>query len=208
MRCAPLLAVALAAALAASPVQAQDDEVIAEIREVWTACSNLLEMTAGEWTGWRRGFDGGYADHFEFHTGADDVSVLVQTWLIDAIATQTDTSCYRPDGTLAFIFSRMTSPNMAAGAGSGALTREGRIYVSPEGEVIRVLGRITEDGSKVADMDDDRYRLARGCALTQPHLTPDEVRWHLQAELGDIEGVRPEFTAETLDWCSMAARAD
>jgi hypothetical protein len=99
----------------------------------------------------------------------------------------------------------MTSPNMVDGFEGAAITREGRIYFSPTGEIIRVLGQITEEGKKVADMDNEQYQLARGCGLTQPHLSVADVRQHLESELGDIEGKRPEFTAEVLDWCELAA---
>ena len=68
-----------------------DDAAIDEVRAAWGACTEMLDAAPDDWTGWRRNFDGGYADHFEFNDGGDDsTSVLVQTWLIDAIATQTD----------------------------------------------------------------------------------------------------------------------
>ncbi len=189
--------------LLATPASAQEPQ-IEEIRAAWAACTAMLEATPGGWTGWRRNFDGGYADHFEFHDGGDGAaSVLVQTWLIDAIATQKDTSCYRPDGTLAFLYSEMTSPNMAEGATGPALTREGRLYFSDDGRLLRILRRITENGTEVAPMDNDRYQLARGCGLTAPHATTSDVRAHLVAELGDIEGTRGTFEVEALDWCEL-----
>lgn len=195
-----LLALSLLLAPAVHAAEPQIDEV----RAAWDACSKRLETGADDWTGWRRNFDGGYADHFEFHDGGDDApSVLVQTWLIDAIATQTDTSCFRPDGSLAFLFSTMTSPNMAQGATGPALTREGRLYFAPDGHLLRLLKRITEAGKEVAPIDNDKYQLARGCGLTAPHATVDDVRSHLIAELGDIEGTRGKYVAEPLDWCGM-----
>ncbi len=129
--------------------------------------------------------------------------MLVQTWLIDAIAIQTDTACYRPDGSLAFIFSEMTSPNMAEGAIGPAITREGRLYFAPDGRLLRLLKRITEAGNEVALIDNARYQLARGCGLTAPHATVEDVRSHMIAELGDIEGTRGKYAAEPLDWCAM-----
>ncbi len=177
---------------------------IDEVRAAWAACTELLETAPNDWTGWRRNFDGGYADHFEFHDGGDDApSVLVQTWLIDAIATQTDTSCFRPDGSLAFIYSEMVSPNMAEGAVGPAITREGRLYFAPDGQLLRLLKRITEAGKEVAPIDNDKYQLARGCGLTAPHATVADVRSHMIAELGDIEGTRGTYVAEPLDWCGM-----
>ena len=200
MRLAALLLSALALPL---PALAQDTPEILEVRQTWQACTEFVNAAPDDWTGWRRNHDGGYADHFEFHDGGDaSVSVLVQTWLIDAIATQTDTACYRRDGTLAFIFSELTSPNMAIGFDGPAITREGRIYYGFEGEPIRILGRITEDGKEVAKTDNEKYMLARGCELTQPHLTIDDVRNHLLSELGDIEGNRPDFEPGYFAWCN------
>jgi hypothetical protein len=181
-----------------------NDPAIEEVRVAWSACTSMLAAAPNDWTGWRRNFDGGYADHFEFHDGGDGAaSVLVQTWLIDAIATQTDTSCYRADGSLAFIYSVMTSPNMAEGATGPAISREGRLYFDPEGNLLRVLRAITEDGREVARGDNQDYQLARGCGLTAPHATVDVVRDHLVSELGDIEGNRGELIVEPLDWCKI-----
>jgi hypothetical protein len=193
---------ALLCLLLATPASAQEPQ-LDEVRAAWDACSRLLATDPNGWTGWRRNFDGGYADHFQFHEATDGSGVLVQTWLIDGIATQTDTSCYRPDGSLAFIFSEMTSPNMAVGYDAPALTREGRLYFTPDGRLLRVLKRITEAGKEVAPIDNEQYQLARGCGLTAPHATLDDVRSHMIAELGDIEGTRGKYTAEPLDWCAM-----
>lgn len=204
MRRALLPALALAVLTCDTPLLAEDNAAIEEIRAAWQACSERLDAQTNDWTGWRRNFDGGYADHFEFYDGyGNSVSVLVQTWLIDAIASQKDISCFRADDSLAFIFSEMVSPNMVDGFEGAALSREGRIYYAPGGEIIRVLGQITLEGQVVAGMDNEKYQLARGCGLTQPHLTVADVRLHLDSELGDIEGKRPAFEAETLDWCAM-----
>ncbi len=196
----PLFALLL---LAATPAPAAEP-MIDEVRAAWAACTAMLDADPGDWSGWRRNFDGGYADHFEFHDGGDGAaSVLVQTWLIDAIATQKDTSCYRPDGTLAFIFSTMSSPNMADGADGPAITREGRLYFSPDGRLLRILKRITQGGVEVAPIDNPAFQLARGCGLTAPHATTEDVRAHLVSELGDIEGTRGDFHVDRLDWCDM-----
>ena len=204
MRGLATLAAALLLALPGGAASAAGDAPdIAEIRAAWARCTALLAATPDDWTGWRRNSGGGYADHFELHEGDDDVAVLVQTWLIDAIATQTDTACYRPDGTLAFIYSAMTSPNIAEGSDGTAITREGRLYFAPDGHLVRLLRGITADGRQVADIDDARYQLARGCGLPAPHATLLDVQRHLEAELGDIEGNRPAYTAEPLDWCSL-----
>lgn len=198
-----LFAAAAAVTLSHTTALAEDGPVIGEIREAWAACTTLLAATPDDWTGWRRSNEGGYADRFEFHEGEDGSAVLVQTWLIDAIATQTDTSCYRADGTLAFVFSEMVSPNVAEGAAEGAISREGRLYFAPDGRLVRLLKRIVKDGAEVAPIDNAAYQLARGCGLTTPHATLLDVRRHLDAELGDIEGNRPIWTSTPLDWCDM-----
>lgn len=190
--------------LLAPSVAIADDAKIEEVRAAWAACSQMLAAAPNDWTGWRRNFDGGYADHFEFHDGGDGAaSVLVQTWLIDAIATQADTSCYRPDGSLAFLYSVMTSPNMADGADGPSISREGRLYFDPAGNLLRVLQSITEGGEEVAKTDTAKYQLARGCDLTTPHATVEVVRDHLVSELGDIEGNRGAMTVDPLSWCTI-----
>lgn len=35
--------------------------------------------------------------------------------------------------------------------------------------------------------------LACGCELTAPHMSVDDIRLHLDSELGTIEGTRPDF---------------
>lgn len=181
-----------------------DDADIEEVRSAWAACTEMLAAAPNDWTGWRRNFDGGYSDHFEFHDGGDDAtSVLVQKWLIDGIAMQTDTSCFRKDGSLAFIYSVMTSPNMAEGAYGPSIDREGRLYFDPAGNLLRVLQSITEGGKEVAKTDNAKYQLARGCNLTTPHANVEAVRDHLVSELGDIEGNHGEFTVEPLSWCAI-----
>ena len=162
----PVITLFASLALAA-PALAQDPPAITEIRNHWQRCMDMVEAAPDEWVGWRRDFDNGYTDAFEFHDGGSgSVSVLVQSWMIDGTASQTDTSCYRSGGSLAFIFSQMIAPNIAAGSDGGLLHREGRIYFSPEGEVIRVLSHIIRDNKVVAAFDTDSYRLARGCDLT------------------------------------------
>jgi hypothetical protein len=187
----------------AAPALAQDPPEIVDIRGYWEGCSEMLSTAPDDWTGWRVNYDGGYANHFEFHEGGDgSVSVLVQTWLIDAIATQTDTACYRPDGRLAFIFSEMVSPNVAENSEGAILVREGRIYFAPDGEIIRVLSKILYEDHEVAQYDNEHFMLARGCDLTTPHMTVADIRLHMDHELGTIEGDHPTFTpSDPIGWC-------
>jgi hypothetical protein len=195
----------LAAALlfAATPVAA-DSPAIEEIRAAYAACTDYIEAQPDTWFGWRRVHDGGYADFFEFWDQGSDgygPSVLRRTWLIDAIATETQTFCYRPDGTLAFVYAEMISPDMATDG--PAITRQGRIYVDPAGKVIRVLGKIVGEGFETT-LGDEAHQLARGCWPLDLALTRDAAHTAYLAEMGDIDGSRPEYVANEYDWCSEA----
>ena len=193
---------AAAIACAASPGSAADSPAIEEVRRAWAACTAYRDAAADQWMGWRRIHDGGYADFFQFwDQGADGYgpSVLERTFLIDGIASETQTLCYRPDGSLAFAFTQMASPDMAEGA-EGALTREGRIYVDPQGDVIRVLGKVVGNGFETT-LDDPAHQLARGCWDLDLTPTRDAVHTAYLAELGDIEGSKPAYTPTPFDWC-------
>ena len=171
-----------------------------------------MEAGAESWLGWRRDFYNGYGDRFEFYDGGDvAVSVLRVTSYIDGIAILTETSCYREDGTLAFLLTEMASPNLATAfddepdddaLGIPSLTREGRIYVAPDGGIIQIVTAIRADGVEVAAMDNDDYRLARDCSPAELYPTTEDVRRRIESELGDIEGKHPPFTAQSLNWCA------
>lgn len=193
-----------AAVLLATPTVAADDAAIDEIRTAWTACTDHLAAQPDNWYGWRRVHDGGYADFFEFWDQGSDgygPSILKRTFLIDAIASEEQTLCYRPDGTLAFVYTEMTSPDMATDG--PAITRQGRIYVDPKGSVIRVLGKIVGEGFETT-LDDDAHQLARGCWNLDLIHTRDEVHTAYLAEMGDIDGTKPTYTPHDFDWCAEA----
>jgi hypothetical protein len=191
--------------LAATPAFAADSPAIEEVRTAYAACTAYLEQQPDNWMGWRRVFDGGYSDFFEFWDQGSDgygPSVLRREYMIDGIAIDEQTYCYRPDGTLAFVYVQMTSPDMTEGYDSPALTREGRIYVDPAGKVIRVLGKIVGDGFETS-VDDEKHQLARGCSVVDLALTRDLVQTAYLHEMGDIDGTHPEYVANTYDWCSQ-----
>ena len=121
--------------------------------------------------------------------------------MIDAIAVEEQTLCYRPDGTLAFVFTQMTSPDMATDG--PALTREGRIYVDPKGNIVRVLGKIVGEGFETT-LDDETHQLARGCWNLDLIHTRDEVHTAYLAEMGDIDGTKPAYMPHDFDWCAEA----
>ncbi len=198
------LVLAATLVLAAAPAIAQDTPAIKEVRDAYAACTAHLEQQRDNWFGWRRVHDGGYADFFEFWDQGSDgygPSILKRTYLIDAIASEEQTFCYRPDGTLAFVYAEMTSPDMATDG--PALTRQGRIYVDPTGEVIRVLGKVVGEGFETT-LTDEKHQLARGCWDLDLALTRDAVHTAYLAEMGDIDGSKPAYTPNLFDWCSVA----
>ena len=201
-------AVALVLGLAA-PAGAGEAETIAEIRSVWSRCEAAVSGDPDAWTGWRRDHFNGYADSFQYFNRQfhdNEPSVLVTRFDIDAIAVEINTYCFRPEGSLAFVYSEMSAPNVAAGGENGPwISREGRIYVDPAGEIVRILGWITDDaGKKLGRLDDPGLMLARGCRALDLYPDLAAVEAAYAAELGDIEGNRPAFTAQTLDWCARA----
>jgi hypothetical protein len=180
-----------------------DDAAIAEVRDAWATCSAMLAAAPDDWTGWRRNFDGGYADHFQFHDGGDGAaSVLVQTWLIDAIATQTDTSCYRADGSLAFLYSDDLPQHGRRRRRSGDQPR-GPPLLRPRRQPAARAAIDHRGRQGRGETDTAEYQLARRCDLTTPHATVEVVRDHLVSELGDIEGNRGAFTVDPLSWCTI-----
>ncbi len=200
-----LVALALVATGVSAATAQDTDPRIDEIRGVWEACTAMTESDSG-WVGWHRDFFNGYGDDFEFYDGrwSGEVSVLKRAYMIDAIAYEEVTSCFRADGSLAFIFTSMTSPNMGEGGEEGpAIVREGRIYFSEDGEAIRLLGQIADpDGNRLGDIDAPGYQLARGCSPVTVHRQVDAVETEYFSVLGDITGEHPEFVAEELDWCA------
>lgn len=207
--CIRVLAIAtvILALLPPPPAHAADSAAIEEVRAAWQACTAHVADQPDNWFGWRRDHDGGYADLFEFwDQGADGYgpSILKRTFLIDAIASEEQTFCYRPDGTLAFVFTQMSSPDMVA---DGALTREGRIYVDQSGEVIRVLGKVVGEGFETR-LDDPAHQLARGCWDLDLALTRDVAHTAYLHELGDIDGAHPDYTPNPFDWCTRVEWAD
>ena len=203
---------ALVVALGIAGRAAAQDGAIAEVRSAWNACSAVTESAPDDWVGWRHDFFNGYGNNFRFYDrrwSGGEPSVLLREIATDGIFWETITSCFREDGTLAFIFTTASSPNYADGGDMGPMiTREGRIYFNPDGEVIRTLGQIVDESGKVVvkdGVDTDRYALARGCSPVTVHRTADEVEREYFSVLGEIDGTRPEFAPDTYDWCGAVA---
>jgi hypothetical protein len=187
---------------------AAEDSRIAEIKEAWANCEAAVREYPDRWIGWRHNFLDGYGEDFQFYDNRelDRPSVLVIGTMIDAIAFVTDTSCFRQDKSLAFIFSVMGAPNVSElGDNSIPVRREGRIYFDPSGKVIRVLGWFADsNGTKLGDLNDKRFELARDCTPVSVHLKVDQVETHYFSVLGEMDGTKPPYREQEFDWCSVA----
>lgn len=182
-----------------------DEPKIEEIRKAWTACERVIASNADGWIGWRRDYFNGYGDNFSFWNNAgSEPSVLRTSAMIDAIALVSTTYCFRTDGTLAFILTIMTSPGNSGA--EGMISREGRIYVGPDGAILKVLGQILDDKKQLHPFDDPDWQLARGCEAVKLYKTRGEVEQAYIAELGDIEGKRPVFAPGEFNWCANVAQ--
>jgi hypothetical protein len=126
--------------------------------------------------------------------------VLKEEFVLDG-AAEHQTSCFRADGTLAFVLTEMTAPNVYGRPNSlEMIVREGRIYVAPDGKVMRVTGQVTKDGKKVGAFGNRSYQPARPSEPLDLHLTLDRVRAHEASELGDETGKRPAYTPNAFNW--------
>lgn len=196
--------------LVISAPQARADEAdVAKIQADWKACTDVIAKHPDQWIGWKRSFFNGYADNFYFwfNSGVQPPvpSVLRRTYFIDAIAILTTTYCYRNDETLAFILTVMESPNAGKAKSSDKLVvREGRIYVGPDGKVLQVLGRVLDDKKRSHPLDNRDWQPMRGCGPVPFLRTVSEAEKVYVAELGDIEGKRPNYVVEDLNWCAKA----
>ena len=202
-----VLAIMLLALPAAAKGKGEPD--LSPYEALWAGCqSNVTNGDVGDWVGWHRDFGGGYADNFEFYDGYEDVrqSTLKVSVYTDGIAGEDTTWCYRDDGVLAMIAITMRSPDMMAGGDMGPLiAREGRLYFDEKGYRIAVRAWLADaDGNKIGSIDSAEHQLARGCSPVDLRLNAEDARAAYVAELGDIEGNRPVYTANGLDWCAEA----
>jgi hypothetical protein len=204
---APLLALALIV----GPAQAQDaDPAYVEANAVWTACqATTADPETAEWVGWHRDYGNGYGDSLEFYDMRYDegVSALMESRNIDGIMFETSTSCYRPDGTLAWVAINASSPEMLASGEEGpAIERWGSIAVAPDGKVVANLGSLSDvNGANLGGVNSTEHALARPCGPIDLRLTLADVQKQIDSELGDIDGKRPAYTPNAFAWCDTAA---
>jgi hypothetical protein len=201
-------AIVLSFVLALPESARADDVQLAEIRNAWSACQDEMVKAPDDWIGWRRSFFNGYGDDFAFwdnrNASPPKVSILRTVQLIDAIAAETRVFCFRGDGTLAFIQTTMVSPNIVGGKQGEIVRREGSIYVSSKGDMLDISGQIVDPEQNSHLLGNTDWQPARPCAPIALYLNVDDVERAYQAEMGDIEGKRPAFVPQTLDWCSRA----
>jgi hypothetical protein len=84
--------------------------------------------------------------------------------------------------------------------------RPGRAYVDDNGSVIKVLGQVLDDKKRPRLLDNQEWQLMRSCSKVAVYKAVSDVEKAYVAELGGIEGNRPSFTPEELDWCAAAAK--
>ncbi|MET3899438.1 hypothetical protein ABIB57_003393 [Devosia sp. UYZn731] len=175
----------------------------------WKACEQqVASHQDGSWIGWHRDFGNGYGDNFEFYDGRLDqmASALKVSRFIDGIAGEFTTWCYRGDGSLDMIAVSTGSPDMMMGGEMGAqITREGRLYFDAQGQRLAIRGWLTDaDGNKIGLIDSAEHQLARGCNPVDLRLRADDAEAEYVSELGDIDGNRPAYAPNALDWCAVA----
>lgn len=204
MRILRIAAASLALACSAPTANADEKSDIAEIVVLSKSCDTTIAKHPNDWLGWRRG-GGGYSDTFQFWDGEDaqSPSVLIRWFVIDLAALEYDQFCYRTDGTLAYVFSRISSyrnPNDL-----DAVSLEGRLYYNANGKLIRKLTQVKRAGKKADDPKKALKSLQRGCDAFELHLTLKEVRAHLSAEIGYTDwpeaGKGPPFKPRRFLWC-------
>lgn len=192
-----------------APLRAEEAADIAP--SAWDKCAETLENMPDYWTGWRRDYQNGYADSFEFYNSGseyDSPSVLITDFTIDDTAYETITSCF-DSGKLSYVKTVMRSANTAGEIGTQA-ERHGEIYLDAAGKVTKTLGWIENGGlddkmkPMVFPMNDPAYQVTRDCGPVSLYKTTADVQKALDATLGDIDGKRPDFTPEEYDWCAAA----
>lgn len=69
--------------------------------------------------------------------------------------------------------------------------------------MIRVLGKVVGEGFETT-LTDEKHQLARDCWDLDLILTRDAAHTAYLAEMGDIDGSKPDYKATNFDWCSVA----
>jgi hypothetical protein len=206
-----ITALSVALAMAGSTTAPSAEEAAAAPQSAWDKCLDTLENMPDYWTGWRRDFHNGYADSFEFYNSDGEYespAVLVTDFTIDDTAYETVTSCFE-GGKLSYVNTVMRSANTSGEAGTQA-ERHGEIYLDATGKVTKTLGWLENGGLDdkmkpiTFPLNDKGYQLTRDCRPVALYKTTDDVQKALDATLGDIDGKRPDFTAEDYDWCTAA----
>ncbi|WP_454816078.1 hypothetical protein [Labrys neptuniae] len=204
------LMIGLLVAIATGQVQAE--ETLPEpFARAWQACQDRMTSQPNDWIGWRRDFFNGYGDTFAYWSRetavAGQPAVLRTETLIDGAHSVSTIYCFQADGRPALSRSVMASVNIADGPNTEApLRREGWIFFKPDGALDRVIGRLVDDTGKSHRLDEAGWVPGRGCDQQKVALfeRADDVTKAYVAEMGDIEGKRPAFKPEELNWCDKA----
>lgn len=204
------LMIGLLVAIAASQVQAEESLPEPLVR-AWQACRDRMANQPNDWIGWRRDFFNGYGDNFAYWSRetavAGQPAVLRTETLIDGAHSVSAIYCFQADGRPALTRAVMATSNSADGPNRDArLKREGWVFFKPDGSLDRVIGRLVDDTGKRHRLDEAGWVPGRGCDQQKVALftSADDVTKAYLAEMGDIEGKRPAFKPEELDWCDKA----
>lgn len=196
----------LLAVTSTQPGSAVAESEITRIEVEWKACQDLITKAPDEWVGWRRTLAGD-GDTFSFWQQYSDPpqipAVLRVVNFIDGSMAVTTFSCFRNDGSLAFIFTSLDSPNGRdkSGASPTRVKREGRIYVSGRGNVLKVVGQIIDPAGASHSITNDDWQPMLPCEPVDLYRNTGEVEKAYLAELGDEYGNRPPFKPSGFDWC-------
>ena len=204
-----LAASAVTLALFITSALAQDsDPAVVEASGIWAACQETVAIgNAADPIGWRRDFGNGYGDSLFFYDLRYDqgVSAVMTTRNIDAIVFETETSCYRPDGTLAWVALNASAPDAMMGVDGPIIERWGSIGVAPDGKVILNQGSLSDvNGANLGGVNSPDHALARPCGPVDLRLTLDAVQTQIESVLGDIDGQRPVYTPNEFAWCDTS----
>lgn len=180
------------------------DGVMTEIASARQACAKALHAGGENWLGWQRG-DPGYDAFHYWRADGKKPAILSIARQLGEMAREEINYCFRADGKLVFIQTLTSAGNAAEGRDHGRpLSREGKIYLGPDGTVLKVTGVILDDRQRPHALGNAQWIVPAICEELPLYATTEEVERTLTAELGDAYGARPAFKPAALDWCGKA----
>lgn len=179
-----------------------DDPAVQEIDEYWRKCQAISEISPDRWIGWQQTYTTSFK-FFDRRLMSSSVSLVQEQIQPDAMSQQTNTYCFRPDNTLAFIHTWTNAPSVADQ--DQMYSREGWLYFNAEGEQIRTLGWMVDaEYQRLGGLDAQGYELTQACGPIDLYRSLDEVDQAVAAKLGDENGKSAGFTPQQVEWCDLA----